>query len=206
MADTQASSPKYTDQRSEFWQEIFEHHATDYATYLDQSKPDHAQRWREMEQKLPALSDTEIERLTGFGRKLNVLVYSGVWCGDCVRQVPMIRQLADAAATDAPVTLRIIDREAHPELTEELRILGAMRVPMVVFLTEDFWEIGRFGDRLLARYRLKAQREVGAACAVGYAAVPEDELLAERNDWLDTFERMLLMARLSPPLRERHGD
>ena len=206
MADTQTQSSKYTDQRSAFWQNIFENHASDYTTYLEDSKPDHAQRWRQMEQKLPALSDTEIERLTGFGRKLNVLVYSGVWCGDCVRQVPMIRQLAEAAASDAPVRLRIIDRDVNPELTEELRIVGAMRVPMVVFLTEDFWEVGRFGDRLLTRYRLKAEREVGAACAIGYAAVPDDELHAERNDWLDTFERMLLMVRLSPPLRERYGD
>ena len=35
---------------------------------------------------------------------------------------------------------------------------------------------------------------------------PEEELVAEQSEWVDVFERMILMARLSPPLRERHGD
>jgi hypothetical protein len=115
----------------------------------------------------------------------------------------MIRQLTEAAGEQ--VSLRIIERGANDELVDELRIVGAQRVPIVVFLTEDFWEIGRFGDRLLSTYRRKAQRDLGASCPVAYAT-PTDELAAERDEWLDIFERMLLMARLSPPLRQRHGD
>lgn len=129
---------------------------------------------------------------------------SGVWCGDCVRQGPMIRQIVEAC--DPTVELRVIDRDANESLRDEVRILGAMRVPVVVFLSEDFFEMGRFGDRTLAAYRAKAAKEMGAACPLPSAIVPADELLAERDEWVDVFERMLLMARLAPPLRRRHGD
>lgn len=195
--------PKYHDVRSDFWRAIWDRSA-DYATYLNNSPPDKAARWHEMAPKIPPLSDEHRKRLRGYNRALNVLFYTGVWCGDCVRQGPMIRQITEAA--DDKVALRCIDRDAEPKLTDELRILGAMRVPVVVFLSEDFFEVGRFGDRLLTVYRRKAATEIGAACPVPYAAPPEGELAAERDEWVDLFERMLLMTRLSPPLRQRHGD
>ena len=100
----------------------------------------------------------------------------------------------------------IIDREASKALQDELRICGGARVPVVVFLTEDFFEVGRFGDRLLAAYRAKAAREASGACATGLVAPPAEELAAELGDWIDVFERMLLMVRLSAHLRARHGD
>jgi len=194
--------PKYFDVRSDFWKNIFES-AEDYDTYLANSPQDKADRWREMEQKIPALTDEQKLRLVEFKqRTLNVLVVSGVWCGDCVRQGPMLRNAAHAVEAD----LRVIDRDVNIELRDEVRILGAMRVPVVVFLTEDFWEVGRFGDRLLTIYRKKYQNEMGAACAVPYHVPPEGELAAEQNEWVDVFERMAIMTRLSPPLRERHGD
>ena len=92
-----------------------------------------------------------------------------------------------------------------PELRDELRVLGAMRVPIVLFLTEDFHEIGRYGDRPLTVYREKAATELGAACPLPGSA-DGGALAAETAEWLDVFERMILMARLAPPLRARHGD
>ncbi len=195
--------PKYYDKRSDFWQGVLDR-ADDYDTYLANSEPAKAQNWRDFAAKLPALTDEQKERLTGYGRKLHVLLYSGVWCGDCVRQGPMVKRIVDAA--DAGVELHCIDRDVMPELTDELRVLGAMRVPVVVFLTEDLHEVGRFGDRLLTVYRKKLENEVGAACAVPYAETPVEELAAEQGEWVDLFERMLIMTRLAPPLRQRYDD
>ena len=193
----------YSDKRSAFWKERFSE-ASRYQEYLAQSDPDKAGNWRRMEKKLPPLSDTESKRLKGYGRCLHVLVVSGVWCGDCVRQGPILRQLSDAC--DPEVELRLIDRDVNADLREEVRLLGALRVPVVVFLSEDFFEVGRFGDRMLSTYRLKAQTELGPACPVPSLVPPDNELREERGQWLDVFERMLLMVRLAPPLRERHGD
>jgi hypothetical protein len=195
--------PKYYDVRCDFWRDHFDL-ALDYDAYLAGSEPEKAGKWREMEAKLPPLDGERVARLAAIERRMNVLVYSGVWCGDCVRQGPMIRRIVEACNGNA--TLRLIDRDVSEALSDELRILGALRVPAVVFLTEDFFEVGRFGDRLLTVYRVKAERELGAACDTGLVAPPAEQLAAEQTEWLDIFERMLLMARLSPPLRERYGD
>jgi thiol-disulfide isomerase/thioredoxin len=198
-----ADKPKYFDKRAGFWKKHFGA-AKPYSAYLEASEPDKAAKWKNMAENILALDDAQTARLTGHNRTLNVLVYSGVWCGDCVRQGPMLRNIADAAGE--AIDIRFAERDSSEDLQDELRILGALRVPVVVFLTEDFHEIGRFGDRLLTVYRVKAQRELGAACSTGLVAPPPDELAAELGEWIDIFERMLLMARLSPPLRERSGD
>lgn len=194
---------RYYDLRADFWRDHFEK-SESYEGYLDASDEIHADKWREMARTIPALADEDRDRLRGHGRRVNVLVYSGVWCGDCVRQGPMLARLAEAVGDE--LDLRFIDREASAALGDELRILGAMRVPVVVFLTEDFHEIGRFGDRLLTVYRAKCARELGEACSTGLFAPPPEELRAELAEWTDILERMLRMARLAPPLRARHGD
>ncbi|MDE3153852.1 MAG: thioredoxin family protein [Acidobacteriota bacterium] len=190
---------QYFDIRSAFWRQAFDQ-ATDYDTYLAQSPAAKADRWRAQLNALPELTADERARLTGHDVRLNVLLVSGVWCGDCVRQGPMLHQLASAAG--AGVQLRVIDRDADPAVRDEVRLLGAMRVPVAVFLTEQFFEVGRFGDRMLSTYRRKAVTEVGAACALPNASTPAAELAAERGEWLDIVERMLLMVRLSPITRE----
>ncbi len=196
------SKPKYYDIRESFWQRHFEA-AASYDDYLAASEAEKAQKWRDMAQKIPALSEEQVKRLAPVQRQINVLMYSGVWCGDCVRQGPMLERLC-AACHDA--RLRVIDRDASEELKDEVRILGAMRVPVVIFLTEQFMEIGRFGDRLLSVYRAKAERELGPTCDTGLVAPPPDQLSAELGEWVDVFERMLLMARLAPGLRQLHND
>ncbi len=198
-----ANAEDVHDDRGTFWREHFQR-ADNYETYLAGAESGRARQWRDLAEKLPALTPEQAARLQGYGRQLNVLVYSGVWCGDCVRQGPMIEAIAAACGTN--VTLRVIDRDASEALTDELRILGGARVPVVVFLSEDFFEVGRFGDRLLSAYRAKGRSLDGTACTTGLIPPPDDELAAEMNDWLDVFERMLLMVRLSPFLRARHGD
>ncbi|HEY7789510.1 MAG TPA: thioredoxin family protein [Vicinamibacterales bacterium] len=192
-------NPTYFDIRSAFWKRAVER-ASDYETYLAESPAPQAARWRQQESRVPPLGPADRERLTGHGCPMHVLVVSGVWCGDCVRQGPIIKQLADAAGAD--VQLRLIDRDLDPAVRDEVRILGAMRVPVAIFLTTQFLEIGRVGDRMLSTYRRKAITEVGAACALPGARTPVDETLAERGEWIDVFERMLLMVRLSPVTRE----
>lgn len=192
----------YQDKRADFWREHFER-ALPFAAYLAQ-EADHAAKWREMQSALPGLTTGELRQLGGKNRALRVLVLCGAWCGDCARQVPMLEQIAGAVGEQCD--LRLVDRDAHPDLREELRLLGAMRVPVAVFLSEDFYEVGRFGDRLLFAYRRKAERELGEACDAGILSPPTEELIAERVEWVDVFERMLLMLRLAPPLRSRWGD
>lgn len=195
--------PKYYDIREDFWRKHFDL-ALDYDAFLEDSPDVFAQKWKAAESSLPALTPEQASRLKGHNRKLNVLVYCAAWCGDCVRQMPMVRKIFETAGPD--IRLKLIDREESDALRDELRILGAMRVPVTVFLTEDFHEVGRIGDRMLTTYRRKRAKETGEACDAGILPPPGEELAAELGEWVDYVERMLIMARLAPPLRERHGD
>ncbi len=117
-------------------------------------------------------------------------------------QCPIFEQFARACSM---IKLRFLDRDADVEVAEELRICGGGRVPVVVMLSEDFAECARYGDRTLSRYREMAGELAGAACPTGLVSSATG-LAAVAADWLREFERVQLMLRLSPRLRERYGD
>ena len=140
-----------------------------------------------------------------------VLVSSGVWCGDCVQQLPLLERIAEASpmasgAGGKLVDVRYVDRDAHNDLAELVRICGGMRVPVAIFMAEDYEPVSIFGDRTLTRYRAIAARQIGASCAVPGAPIDTDELKGTLQDWLDEVERVHLLLRLSARLREKHGD
>ena len=194
------TKPVYYDNRSEFWKRHWEM-AIPYDEFVE-TDPEKGKRWKDIAERLPPLSDEQLHRLQDYNRIVNVLMYGGVWCMDCARQGPIIRQIADVCGNS--VNLRIIDRDASEELKDELRILGATRVPIVVFLSEDFWEVGRFGDRTLTVYRAKAARDIGRGADSGI--MTPKALQAQVDEWSDLFERVLIMLRLAPPLRRRYND
>ena len=175
----------YFDRRSELFERAFQK-APSYADYLASGNPREREIWARADAAVPALPEDASIRLGPAGRIVNVLCLSGIWCGDRVRSIPIVARLAGAAGPS--VHLRIVDRDAVPELRDELRVLGAMRVPMVLFLTEDFHEIGRHGDRSLSVYREEAATELGAACPLPGSA-DRGALAAETAEWLDVFER-----------------
>jgi thiamine monophosphate kinase len=133
-----------------------------------------------------------------------VLAMSGIWCGDCVQQVPLLQRIVEASY--GRVELRILDRDQHRDLAEQVRINAGDRVPMVLLLAEDFELCATAGDRTLSRYRVLARKQLGAACPVGIEAPDSDEMAATLQDWLNEVERVQLMLRLSSRLRQKHGD
>jgi hypothetical protein len=73
-------------------------------------------------------------------------------------------------------------------------------------MSEDFEFVSLLGDRTLSRYRAMAARSLGAACPLPGAPLPDDELAATLSEWVGEFERVQLLLRLSPRLRQKHGD
>lgn len=96
------------------------------------------------------------------------------------------------------------------EVAKELSICGAPRVPMLVFLSEDWYECERFGERTLATYREKARKQLssmeGASCPTGLFTPPEEMMSANVAEWLGHFERVQWMLLTSPRLMEKHGE
>ncbi|MEM6392647.1 MAG: thioredoxin family protein [Planctomycetota bacterium] len=174
-----------------------------YDDYLATGNLDQQAGWKGIHERI-VLSDACKAMLAGFVRDIHVLVVSGIWCGDCVRQGPMIQAIADATGGKAKV--RWLDRDEHMDLQKQVAINAGHRVPVAIFAAEDFELVSWFGDKPLSRYRLMAQKALGANCPLPGAPVPQDELDAEVQDWLDEFERVHLLLRLSGRLRQKHGD
>ena len=174
-----------------------------YADFLAQfGSEEHRRRWAGVYEAVQ-LSPVQRDLLRGFKRQINVLCLAGVWCGDCVNQCPIFERFAEAAPT---LDIRYFDRDAHADLAAELKICGGARVPVVVFLSEDGQQVGWYGDRTLAKYRQLACDQLGASCPTGIGAPDRDVLAAVTQDWLNEFERIQLLLRLSSRLREVHGD
>ncbi|MBD3182030.1 thiol reductase thioredoxin [Candidatus Poribacteria bacterium] len=173
-----------------------------YKEYMASSKEQEQSRWKAVYDKV-ILTDEQKKLLGSFTRKMYILCLCGAWCGDCIRQGPILQRIAEASDV---IDLRFVDRDSNPDLRDKLRILGGTRVPVVVFLSEDFYECGRFGARTLSTYRKMAKEQIGPACSTGLVPPAEEELTAVAQEWIDMFERAQLALRLSPMLRQRYGD
>lgn len=168
-----------------------------YGSEIDQSK------WADSLARVN-LTDAQKQVLATFKREVKVLCLAGAWCGDCVDQCPILQ----AIATEQPcINLKFIDRDANDEVKSALSLCGAARVPQVVFLNEDDQFIAHFGDRTLARYRQMGQSVGGATCSTGLVGVDGDPVFdAIVQEWVNEFERVHWIVRLSPRLRTKHGD
>jgi ferredoxin len=95
-------------------------------------------------------------------------------------------------------------------VAKELMICGAPRVPMLVFLSEDWMECERYGERTLATYREKARKQLtamqGASCPTGLFLPPAELLAANLAEWLGHFERVQWMLLTSPRLMKLNGE
>lgn len=177
--------------------------AVPYPQYVLTGTDEQQRRWKQV-YDAARTTGPQKQLLGGFVRQIKLLIVSGIWCGDCVQQVPLLQRIAEASPNC--VELRILDRDENRDLAEQIRINGGDRVPVVLFLSEDFELCGVFGERTLSRYRALARAQLGASCPIGLAPPDPDDLAATLADWLNEVERMQLLLRLSPRLRKLHGD
>ena len=159
-------------------------------------------RWRGVLEQV-TLTQDQRALLASFRREMNILCLAGAWCGDCINQCPIFEHFA---AQCPIIRVRYLDRDEHADVQAALQINAGNRVPVVVFLSEDGLEVARYGERTLSKYRQMMHDQVRDSCPTGIT-VPGDRLLsAVTQDWLNEFERLQWLLRLSPRLRQRHGD
>jgi hypothetical protein len=159
-------------------------------------------RWEAVHEQVN-LSATQRELLTGFTRDMKVLCLAGTWCGDCVNQCPIFEHFAIVAPR---IQIRYFDRDANPDLCQALSVCGGARVPVVLFLSEDNFQVGWYGDRTLSKYRKIVADEFGQTCPTGLVPESASLLSAVTQDWLNEFERIQLILRTSGRLRKLHND
>ena len=177
--------------------------ALPYRDFLDRyATPDQRARWDAFHSRV-ALTTQQQTLVRSFVRRMPVLVLCGTWCGDCVNQCPIFDHLATASEA---IDLRFLDRDALPEIAAHLKVCGGQRVPVVAFLSEDYELIAFHGDKTLSAYRAAAVAQLGESCSSGAVPPPADVIAAVAGDWLDQFERVQIILRLSGRLRQVHGD
>jgi len=162
----------------------------------------HRTRWQGVYDRV-TLTPAQQALVAGFPRQMYLLCLAGAWCGDCVREGAILQRIAEASPR---IGLRFLDRDANPEVARALSINQGLRIPMVVFLSEDFVECARYGERTLATYRKMAAERLGPNCPTGIVPPGEEYLATVTQEWLDEIERVQWMLRLSPRLRQVHGD
>ena len=160
------------------------------------------QRWQAVNQQV-TLTTAQRDLLGAFGRSMPVLCLAGAWCGDCINQCPLFEHFAAAAAV---IQVRYLDRDEHADVQDALEINGGKRVPVVVFFSEEGHEVARYGERTLGKYRQMMRDFAGASCPTGIVTAADPLLAQVTQDWLNEFERVQWLLRLSPRLRQRHGD
>lgn len=177
--------------------------ALPYERYLQTGNDEQQRRWKQV-YDAARLNDTQMKIVGGFVRDMKLLIVSGIWCGDCVQQCPLIQRIAEV--NPAKIDLRMLERDQHPDLLEHVRMNGGNRVPVVLFLSDDYEWCATAGDRTVNRYRALAVRKLGPSCPLGIVAPDKEELDATLGDWLNEVERVQLMLRLTPRLRQKYQD
>jgi thiol-disulfide isomerase/thioredoxin len=174
-----------------------------YERYLQTGNEEQRRRWTQVH-GAAQLTETQKQLVGGFVREMKILIFSGIWCGDCVEQCPLIERISET--NREKIALRFVERQRDAELAPELRINGGSRVPVVVFLSEDDEWCATAGDRTIHRYRAIALRKLGPLCPTGIVAPEKEEIDATLSDWLNEVERVQLMLRLTPRLRQKYQD
>ncbi|MCX6655362.1 MAG: thioredoxin family protein [Candidatus Bathyarchaeota archaeon] len=196
-----AEKPAYYDVRAELWRRNWET-AKPLSSFLEGAPQDQVQRWLESEDRAPVLTDEQKARLRGYNRTIRILMEGAPWCLDCARVAPYLKEIVEAIGEKAE--LRLINRDTSPELRDELKIMGAPRIPRVVVLSEDWFEVDRLGDRSLSVYRSRMAREIGRGVNLGILRPAARQ--AEYCEWIDAIERALIILRTAPALRKRYND
>src|SRR5579859_1494696 len=162
----------------------------------------HQSRWKQTLDRT-TLTPAQRQLLATFKRRMPVLCLAGAWCGDCSGQCPIFERFTEATPA---IELRYLDRDEHADVQRELQINGGNRVPVLVFFSEDGLEVARYGERTLSQYRHMMSEQTGPACPTGITESSDPLLAQVAQDWLNEFERVQWLLRLSPRLRQRHGD
>ena len=89
---------------------------------------------------------------------VHVLAIAEDWCGDVRRNTPVLARMCAAGPN---LHLRLVAKEADPHLMARYLTNGAEAIPIFIFLSPQFVEVGHWGPRPYECKRLMAR---GKAC------------------------------------------
>lgn len=142
------------------------------------------------------VSDEAIDRARATREGTRLLVLADDWCGDAVNTVPVVAALADTVG----VELRIVEREAYPEIMDAHLTNGARSIPVVIRLDGEGQCQGWWGPR---------PGELQAWFEAEGRALPTDERYKRLRRWYARDRGRSTaneVARLLSPERQKSGE
>ena len=95
--------------------------------------------------KLARVPQPLVDRVQALPGRRHLLVLNEDWCGDAVNTIPAVAKLASLAPDQ--LDLRVLGRDANPDLMDA-HLTGTSRsIPVVILLDEDYVERGWWGPR-----------------------------------------------------------
>jgi hypothetical protein len=113
-----------------------------FSEFLEHAQKN-AELWRDT-YRLVRVPPEAVERAARIPGRWHLLVLVEDWCGDAVNTVPLLARLSELVGS---FDLRIVGREANPDLMDAHLTNGSRSIPIVIVLDEDFEERGWWGPR-----------------------------------------------------------
>lgn len=104
--------------------------------------------------------------------RYRLVVLSEDWCGDAVNTVPVLAKLVEQTGN---LELRLLGRDANPDIMDRYLTGTARSIPVVIVLTEDMRELGWWGPRPRALQQFVQERRA--------AGVDKKMLYPEIRKW-----------------------
>jgi hypothetical protein len=105
------------------------------------------------------------------GVRHKLLVIAEDWCGDASNTVPIVAKFVDAVPG---FELRVILRDANPDVMDQYLTNGSRSIPIVIALDQNFQEIGHWGPR---------PTELQAWVMANRNTMPKSELYPQVRKW-----------------------
>lgn len=126
-------------------------YAQDPETYLSEISEKYKGKWEKKINQVE-FNQGQIDFLESNQLLINIVIFSAEWCPDCQASVPVPIKMAEHSDY---INVKIIDKDKHgEEVLEDYKTNGGKRVPLILFLNEDYQELSRWIERSTFGYKL----------------------------------------------------
>ncbi len=103
----------------------------------------HGALWEAM-RRTARVPDALVAEASALGGGFRLVAIVEDWCGDASNTIPVVARWAEQVPG---IALRLLRRDEHPDLTDAYLTGTSRAIPIVVILTAEMEEIGRWGPR-----------------------------------------------------------
>jgi thiol-disulfide isomerase/thioredoxin len=103
----------------------------------------HEDFWRSLARRARVPAEI-LDRARALPDRWHLLVLLEDWCGDAFNTIPYLSALAEAVPN---LGLRVLGRDANPDLMDAHLTNGSRSIPVVMVLDHEYHEVGWWGPR-----------------------------------------------------------